>query len=324
VQGAAEFHHQITAPHRPQADAVLHDAAVFDTTVDMRNAPSAIVQGLVGPWLCQGEFLAAWLLGRPEEVDLGQPKRQKAQSLQQPTPRGQGIRRRVSHGLLMGAAASGVTQQEEQEASIDEQDMFARVGLCRAALTCRLGRRVLGADDTPLGAVMRPRGDGGAVTRATGASSRGAPRGPASAASAAEPLRQGRQGASRGIAQGAARRQECREEHVHAWIRCALAHAKPAPVHHLEGRGLQGEPHAAQPIFGCRQGAVLVDRKPAGGPRFPVEAPRRHRRVERRLKGRDEALKRVAQQAGPIQERRGAGLHPGESEFIPLYGMMRL
>src|SRR6266446_6317076 len=43
----------------------------------------------------------------------------------------------------------------------------------------------------------------------------------------------------------------------------------------------------------CRQGAVLVDAKLAGGPGFPIEAPRGHMRLERGLEGRDERLKLV-------------------------------
>jgi hypothetical protein len=54
----------------------------------MLNAQSAIVQGLVGPLLFQSEFLASWLLGRHEDLNLGQRKREEAQILQEPAPRG--------------------------------------------------------------------------------------------------------------------------------------------------------------------------------------------------------------------------------------------
>jgi hypothetical protein len=37
VQGTAQFHHQITDAFFPQADAVFHDTAAFDTAVDMLN-----------------------------------------------------------------------------------------------------------------------------------------------------------------------------------------------------------------------------------------------------------------------------------------------
>jgi hypothetical protein len=53
----------------------------------------------------------------------------------------------------------------------------------------------------------------------------------------AEPLRQSGEGAGRGIAEGASRRQEWRKEHVNPLIRFALAHTKQAPLHHLERIG---------------------------------------------------------------------------------------
>src|SRR3989442_11525812 len=44
----------------------------------------------------------------------------------------------------------------------------------------------------------------------------------------------------------------------------------------------------------------------------PIEAPRRHPCLERRLKGRDQLLKLVEGQAGEIQELRGARLQVGK------------
>ena len=63
---------------------------------------------------------------------------------------------------------------------------------------------------------------------------------------------------------------------------------------------------------GVGQRAVFVDGKPARGPRFPIEAPRGHMGLERRLEGRDQLLKLVERQAREIQELRGARLHVGE------------
>jgi hypothetical protein len=74
----------------------------------------------------------------------------------------------------MDAATVGITQKEDQEEGIDEQDIFDRVVLSLVAITVRLCSRVLGADDASLGAVMGKRGDAGAVVRGTGSSSRGA------------------------------------------------------------------------------------------------------------------------------------------------------
>jgi hypothetical protein len=63
----------------------------------------------------------------------------------------------------MGAAAIGVTETEDEEQGIDQQDIFDGMVLCLAALTRGLFRRVFGADKAPLGAVMGKRGDAGAT-----------------------------------------------------------------------------------------------------------------------------------------------------------------
>ena len=73
----------------------------------------------------------------------------------------------------MDTAAVGVAQKEDDEERIDEQDIFDRVVLFLAAIARGLSRRVLGADDTPLGAVMGKRGAAGVAvgTATTGADS---------------------------------------------------------------------------------------------------------------------------------------------------------
>src|SRR5712691_11906300 len=153
------------------------DATALDTAVDMLNAQSAIVQGLVSQLLFQGEFLAAWFFGRHEDLDLGQRKRQEAQILQQPAPSGQEIRRRVSNGLIMDATSISVAEEEDREQGIDQENIFYRMVLFLAAITRLLFRRVLGADDTPFGPVMGKRGDADAVagmaTTGAGSSSSG-------------------------------------------------------------------------------------------------------------------------------------------------------
>ena len=77
----------------------------------------------------------------------------------------------------MHTAAIGVTEKEDDEQGIDEQDIFYRVGSFLAAITLRLFRRVLGADDTPFGPVMGKRGEAGAAagtaTRGAGSSASG-------------------------------------------------------------------------------------------------------------------------------------------------------
>ncbi len=73
----------------------------------------------------------------------------------------------------MGAAAVGLTQKEDRERGIDEQDIFHRVVFFLTALTVRLFSSVLGVDDTPFRPVMGKRGDTG-VTAGAGSSANGA------------------------------------------------------------------------------------------------------------------------------------------------------
>src|SRR2546425_1129217 len=178
MQGTADFHHHIADAVLPQPDPVFDDTTTLDTAVDMLDAQPAVVQGLVGPLLFQGEVLATGFLGRHEDLDLGEREGQEAQILQEPTPRGQGIRRRVSNGLIMDATSIGVAQKEDDEQRIDEQNIFDCVVLFLPAITVGLFNRVLGADDAPFGPVMGKRGDtdaaAGPVTTGTSASSSGA------------------------------------------------------------------------------------------------------------------------------------------------------
>jgi hypothetical protein len=88
----------------------------------------------------------------------------------------------------------------------------------------------------------------------------------------------------------------------------ALDHPEQAPVHHLEGVGLEIGENKQEPIFWRRQRAVLIDGKPASGPRLPIHPPRGHMGLERGLEGRDQLLKLVERQAGEIQELHRAGL----------------
>ena len=88
VQGAAELHHQVADPFLPQADPVFHDATPLDTTIDMLDPQPTLVERLVRPLLLPRELLAAWLLGRHEDLHLWECKGQEAQILEQPAPCG--------------------------------------------------------------------------------------------------------------------------------------------------------------------------------------------------------------------------------------------
>src|SRR5215831_14498273 len=92
----------------------------------------------------------------------------------------------------------------------------------------------------------------------------------------------------------------------------ALAHAEEASLHHMERVSLYIGQNKQKPVLRGWQGAVLIHAKLAGGPGFPIEAPRCHMRVERCLEGWNQVLKLVEGQAGHIQELHRAVLHVGE------------
>ena len=73
----------------------------------------------------------------------------------------------------MDTAAVGITEEENQQQRIDQQDIFYRVVFFLAAITRGLFNRVLGADDPPFRPVMGKRGEADAVARGTGSSASG-------------------------------------------------------------------------------------------------------------------------------------------------------
>src|SRR6266700_6478357 len=150
VQGTADLHHEIADALLPQPDPVFHNTTTLHTTVDMLHPQSAVVERLVGPLLLQGQLRTAWLLRRHEDRHLRERERQEAQILQQPTPSREGVGGGLRDAQIMGTAAVGGAQKEDEEERIDEQAIFDRVISLLAALTVRLFSRVLGADDPPL------------------------------------------------------------------------------------------------------------------------------------------------------------------------------
>ena len=64
----------------------------------------------------------------------------------------------------MHRAFKGSAQKQDRHGGIDEQEVFQGVPLFLAAIMERLFRRVRGARDRPLGAVVAKRGGVGVVT----------------------------------------------------------------------------------------------------------------------------------------------------------------
>jgi hypothetical protein len=81
IQGTADLHHQITDAFFPQTDAVFHDAAAFDTAIDVLDAQPPLVEHLVREVLLPRQLLATGFLGRHEDLHLGQREGEEAQIL---------------------------------------------------------------------------------------------------------------------------------------------------------------------------------------------------------------------------------------------------
>jgi len=120
VQGTAQFYHEITDALLPQPDPIFHNATALHTAGDMFDPEPALVQGLVRHVLRQRSLLATGLLGGHEHLHLRQRERQEAQILQQSASGRQGIRCRVRNALVMGAAAIGVAQEEDEKQGVDK------------------------------------------------------------------------------------------------------------------------------------------------------------------------------------------------------------
>ncbi len=71
MQGTAQFHDEIADTLLLQADPVFDKATALHTAVDVLDPEPARVECLVGPFLLQGERLAAGFLGGHEDCDVG-------------------------------------------------------------------------------------------------------------------------------------------------------------------------------------------------------------------------------------------------------------
>jgi hypothetical protein len=173
MQGATDLHHEIADALLPQAHPVFHNATPLDTAVDMLNPQPPLVEHLVGQVLLQGQLCTAGLLRRHEDLHLRERERQKAQILQQPTPSRERVGSDLRDTQIMHTATVGVTEKEDREEGMHEQDVFDGMVLFLAAITLFLFSRVLGADDAPFGPVMGTRGAIGGAAAGTGATGAG-------------------------------------------------------------------------------------------------------------------------------------------------------
>jgi hypothetical protein len=163
MQRTADFHDQVSNTRLPQAVGVVDDATTLDTAVDVLDAHTTARDASIGSFLGAREGAASRLPGRHDDLDLIERKRQEAQILEQPTARRQGVRGGIRNAFIVGTTRIGLTQKENREDGIDQQDVFDRVTLFLAAITARLLSRILGALDAPFGPIMAKRGEVGAA-----------------------------------------------------------------------------------------------------------------------------------------------------------------
>jgi hypothetical protein len=127
MQAAADFHDTIANARLSEAAGVVHDAAALDTASDVLDADAATCNAPIGRLLRPGEFPSSWLPGRHDDLHLGKRERQEAQILEQAAARGQGIRGCIGNPLIVCTARIGLTEKEDRERRVDQQDVFHRV-----------------------------------------------------------------------------------------------------------------------------------------------------------------------------------------------------
>ncbi len=162
MQGTADFHEQIADARLPQAAGVVDDAAAFDAAVDVLDAHATAGDAPIRRFLRTREAPAPRLPRRHDDVDPLERIGQEAEILEQSAACRQGVWGDIGNPLIVGAAGIGLTQEEDRQCRIDQQDVFDRVALFLAAITARLLNWILGALDAPLGPIVPKRGRVGA------------------------------------------------------------------------------------------------------------------------------------------------------------------
>jgi hypothetical protein len=162
MQRTTDFHNEITDACLPEAADVVDDAAALDTAVDVLDAHTSAGDAPIRAFLRAREGPAPWLPRRHDHLHLVERERQEAEILEQPAPRGQGVRGGLGNPLVVGTARVGLTQKEDQEHGVAQEHVVDHVVLFLAAIIARLLSRILGALDAPFGPIVPKRGEAGA------------------------------------------------------------------------------------------------------------------------------------------------------------------
>ena len=176
MQSTTDFHHHVANAVFPQPDRLFEHTAALDAALDMVDAHPSPSKLPIPRFLGSCQCFTTRLLRRLEDVHPLQRARLKTQVLQQLTPRWQWIGRGVGEALVMDAAGMRLTQEEDAQGPLDQQEVFPHVTLFLAAIARFLCSRIVGARDGSLGAVMTKRGAAGGVaawTASAGEASKG-------------------------------------------------------------------------------------------------------------------------------------------------------
>src|SRR5262249_40406001 len=131
--------------------------AALDAAGDVLDAHATAGDAPMRRFLPTREVPPPRLPGRHDDLHVVERERQEAQILEPSAARGQGIRGRLGHPLLMGAPRRGGPEKEDRQGRLDPPHVFARMACFLAAITARLLSRLLGTPDAPCGAIMANR-----------------------------------------------------------------------------------------------------------------------------------------------------------------------
>jgi hypothetical protein len=175
MQRTADFHHQIANSSFPHPNGLFEHAAAFDTAIDVFDAHAPPRDLPLPRFLRPRQLMPAGLFRWLNDGYTVQREGLKAQILEQLTPHGQRIRRRVGNPLVMHTARMRRTEEQDVRGPIDEQEVFQHVPPLLAAITRFLFSRIVGARDGSLGPVMTKRGGGLGTTAGTASVDKASP-----------------------------------------------------------------------------------------------------------------------------------------------------
>ena len=168
MQPAGHFHHEVTDPASPEADAVLDHAAALDAAIDVLDPYAATGVRLIRVFLLLGEFPTAWLFDRLQHLDAIKQEGEKAQVLQQLAAFRQLVVGKIGNPFIGRTAFKRPTHKEDAEHRVHEQEVFNGVTLFLATIVALLLSRRVGARDGAFGAIVAKRGGAGSVSGVCG------------------------------------------------------------------------------------------------------------------------------------------------------------